>query len=246
MPEATALSFFVLALLCYDRWAEAPGHGLLARAGVSTALALLVKPTSICLGPPALATVVARQGWRVLRRHALWLTAVGSLVPLGLWLLHANGLYRSDGNTFGVLSGGDSKFARLSDLLSPSFYWALLRLEILWVFPGLAGLVAIAGAVQAWRRPAMIPVLVGPATLGVYYVVLGRYTQQPWGIQYHVYAIPFASVLFGIGCTWLLARLPGRLGHVSVAVVVASFVPASAYVSHGIYHGPPQPRAVLR
>ena len=52
---------------------------------------------------------------------------------LGLHMLHARNVYLEYGNTFGVLSGGDSKMPRLEHLLVPKLYLLAARNSVLWV-----------------------------------------------------------------------------------------------------------------
>jgi hypothetical protein len=239
MPEATVLCFFVTALWLYDRWGEEPRGSLLSAASLSTAAALLVKPTSISLGPAALATVVARRGWSVLRAPSLWVAAAASLVPATLWLIHANRLYRTYGNTFGLLSGGDSKFPSVADLSSPDFYWRLAHLDLTWVAPGFVCLVCLWGSFEAYRRRETVPVLVGCLSMIAYYVAVGRYASRPFGIQYHVYVLPFASVCFGLGWAAPPQRLPRWLARLSVLLAVASLIAAGGVVYRRLLNPPP-------
>ena len=239
MPEATALSFFVLALLCYDRWAEASRpwpactggrvHGAGSARQANLHLSRSAGPRHRCRTPglarPAPARSVAHGRGQP---GPSWPVAPARQRPVPAVRKYLRSIVRRRQQ---IRPTERSSLALV--LLGAAQAGNPLGI------PGPCG-----SCRDRRRRSSMAPTGNDPGARRTRdprsaCVVLGRYTQQPWGIQYHVYAIPFASVLFGIGCTWLLARLPGRLGHVSVAVVVASFVPASAYVYHGLLMAPP-------
>lgn len=42
----------------------------------------------------------------------------------------------------------------------------------------------------------------------MYYLIVARYTSVEWGIQYHIYALPFAALGVGLGTDWLLQWRP--------------------------------------
>jgi hypothetical protein len=176
------------------------------------------------------AVVLGRLGPAALRRRDVRLAVILGLLPATLWYLHARALYLSSGNTFGLLSGGDSKFGTLADWLSAGFYLSLARLELKWVFAGPAALVAVLGLALALKRgrPAML--LAGVPTIALYYMIVGRYAREEWGIQYHVFALPFAALAVGIGCEWLLGLAARRLGAAVVGVTMLALSATSAYV----------------
>ncbi|GAA4543766.1 glycosyltransferase family 39 protein [Pseudonocardia xishanensis] len=202
MPEATVLAFTMLTLLFFCRWLQEDRGRWLVATAAAISLAGLAKPTSLHVGL-VLGLWVLFGARRRLRRPSLYLALLASLVLPVLWMRYAAGLHETYGNTFGVLSGGDSKFATWDMLTSPDLYLGNLRTEALFLY-GVVGLpFALLGAIWLWRhrRGALAApfLLAGALALAFYYVLLGRYTASDLGIQYHVYSLPYAATAVGIG-----------------------------------------------
>ncbi|MFR9802650.1 ArnT family glycosyltransferase [Pseudonocardia sp. RS010] len=239
MPEATVLAFYLLALLGFCRWLQEDRPVFLVWAAAATSTAALVKPTSLHLGLVIALWVVFAARDR-LRRPSLYLAGLAALVVPALWLRHAASLYATYGNTFGVISGGDSKWGSLSLWLSSAFYLGNLRTETLFIY-GFVGLpFAVLGVV--WlrrqrgtalaRRLSPLPLLAaGAIALTLYYFAAGRYTSTDLGIQYHVYSLPYAALATGTGIaaalSWARARLARAVG-VGAGVTVAVLLGAQA------------------
>ena len=236
MPEATVLAFSLLALLGFCRWLQEDRPVFLVWAAAATSAAALVKPTSLHVGLViGLWSVFAARDR--LRRVSLYAAGLAALVAPALWLRHAAALHATYGNTFGVISGGDSKWGSLAMWLSPEFYLGNLRSETIFIY-GLVGLpLAVSGAVWMWRRhrvdpPASawsspLPLLgAGAIALAVYYFAAGRYSSSDMGIQYHVYSLPYAAIATGAGLAaalgWVRSRWSrGLSALVAVAAVLA-------------------------
>jgi 4-amino-4-deoxy-L-arabinose transferase-like glycosyltransferase len=234
MPEATALLFYVTALYLFCCWLDRQTRLTLLLAAGATGLAILVKPTSIHIVLIFVLMTIHRHGWRTLKRWDIWGGVLLSVLPAALYFTHARNLYLQYGNTFGLLSGGDSKFPHLSALLSPSLYLALLRLEITWVFGGAGILLYLAGLGVAVKRRQPMLVAFASITIGIYYLIVARYAREVWGIQYHIYALPFAALGVGTGTDWLLQQRPRVVMRMLVAASLLSVVFASAYVYRGM------------
>jgi len=200
MPDATALFFYVLALLLFVRWLAEDRSGLLVGAGGATALALLVKPTTVNVVLVLVVLLVHQRGWRALRSAKLWAVAVLAVVPVALWTLHARDLHRRYGNTFGVISGGDRKFASLDTFLSSTFYVGVTRTEVVWVFGVVSAPLFAWGLVVAVRRRGPTLLLAGAVTIPLFFAIVARCSAGPQGIQYHLFALPYAAL--GIGLGW--------------------------------------------
>lgn len=198
MPDATVLFFYTLTLYSFDRWLTEQTTRSWVITAAALTLALLVKPTSVHIGLILLTWAIAHRGWSVLRQRTLWYIAFASLVLPTLWYLHARSLFLTYGNTFGLFSGGDNKFGSLADWTSPRVYLSLFQLESAWVFAFGGVLLALFGFKRAWKE-CRFPLLSGWVVLLIYYLMLSRYTQQPWGLQYHIYALPFAALLVALG-----------------------------------------------
>lgn len=199
MPEATVLFFTVLALLLFTRWVEEDRFALLVGAGLATSMALLAKPTAIQLGAVLAIVLVRDRGWRALSSLRLWAVAVVAAVPAALWTVHARDLHLTYGNTFGVISGGDRKFATLDTFVSPEFYTGVTRTEVVWLLAVGAVPLFVLGLVVAVRRRRPTVLLAGAVVIPAFYVIVAKYSAGPQGIQYHVFALPYAALAVGLG-----------------------------------------------
>ncbi|MEO7908899.1 MAG: glycosyltransferase family 39 protein [Roseiflexaceae bacterium] len=234
MPEATVLFFYVTALYLFCRWLDEQTRLTLLLAACATGLAILVKPTSIHIVLIFVLLTMHRHGWRTLKRWDIWGAVFLSLLPAVLYFTHARNLYLQYGNTFGLLSGGDSKFPHPSALLSPGLYIALLRLETKWLFGSAGVLLYVIGLGVALKRRQPMLVVFAAITISVYYLIVARYAREEWGIQYHIYAIPFAALGMALGTNWLLRQRPRLLMRVLVAGALLSVLVASVYVYRGM------------
>jgi 4-amino-4-deoxy-L-arabinose transferase-like glycosyltransferase len=209
MPEATVMLFYIAALNSYMNWISTSKKYSLFLCALYAALAILVKPTSIHLG--LVFALVAFNSWGlgILRRWEIWLSILIALLPSLFWYVHARNLYLTYGNTFGLLSGGDSKFGNLHMWLSPSFYLSIFSLETKWVLGYAAIFPFVIGIWLAFKDKASRFVFFGVATIGLYYLIVARYAQESWGIQYHIYMLPFAALAVGFGVKWIINKYQG-------------------------------------
>jgi hypothetical protein len=206
MPEATVLFFYVTALFLFHKWLDEQRTAVLLLAGISTGLAILVKPTALHIGLVFLLLLFVRYRFAVVKRWQLWVFALIALVPSILYFAHARNLYLIYGNTFGLFSGGDSKFGNLSTWLSPSFYFDLARLDVEWIFAIGGALLFLIGVTAYGRKKLPLLLVFGSITILLYYMIVARYAREQWGIQYHVYMLPYAALGVGLGLAWLFRQ----------------------------------------
>lgn len=211
MPEATVMLFYIAALLFFVNWTSSSRKSDLVFASVCTALAILVKPTSIHLGLVFALVALSQWGVNVLRRWEVWGSIFIALLPAVAWYLHARNIYLTYGNTFGLLSGGDSKFGGIELWLRPHIYFHLPYLDLKWVLGYGLILFFLVGVMVAIKRRGLRLIILGVAVIGLYYMILPRYAHEEWGIQYHVYMLPFASLAAGLGIEWMSGRLKGAV-----------------------------------
>jgi hypothetical protein len=231
MPEATVFCFYLAALYFFQRWLDENVRRDLWCAGLATATAILVKPTSIQVGLVFLMLLFLRERWRFLARSEIWGFALICVLPGLAWYWHAREIYLAYGNTFGILSGGDSKLGSLRDWLSISFYRSVFKLEREWVFAHGGFLVFLWGAWVCWRRRLSWLPLFGTATAVVYYMAVGRYAQASWGIQYHIFFLPFAALVVGIGLAELSWSANAAAVSAGVALLVMGFNVGQTYLA---------------
>ncbi len=230
MPEATVLCFYMVALYLFQRWLDEQRSRDLWLAGGATALAILVKPTSIQVGLVFMLLLLFRERLRFLSRLEIWGFALVSLAPGVAWYWHARNLYLTYGNTFGILSGGDSKLGDPSYWLSPHFYFAVVKLEAKWVFAWSGALLFAWGAYVCFRKKISWLPLFGALTAAIYYMAVARYASEVWGIQYHVFFLPFAALVVGIGLAEISWSLSPRAAVAAIAVFVAAAGSGKLYV----------------
>jgi hypothetical protein len=219
-PDALCFLFYCVSIAALLAWIERPAAKSLVLMAVATTLAALVKVTSLHVGIFQFLAVLLVAP-RLLRRPGLWLAWAGILAVVGLYMVHAHRLFMDYGNTFGIIAGGDSKFATVETLLDPGNYPSLVRLSVVWGFGVLGAAAAVFLAVT--RRLDRVAIAVGLANF-VYLLVAFRYTRSEWnGPHYHL----FTAVLGTWLATAAFALLQGRLsrqGRARIWVPVACSV----------------------
>ncbi len=224
-PDPFGFALFAAGFVCFLRFVENGRRRDLGAAAVFTALAGLVKPTLLQLGLVEVALVALRAP-ALFRRRDLWLAWGAVLAVVVAFLLHARHLHLVYGNSFGSISGGDSKFPRARDLVSPSTLLSMVRMTIVWG----TGWAAVAGAVLlAWKRRLGAEekaLAVGALAMGL---VALRYSGHKFGEHYHI-----PSAVLG---AWLVARavaaLPEilRRWHIGPRTIASATVGAAIVVS---------------
>ncbi len=223
MPEATVMFFYIAALYFFVSWLKSSSRRYLILAALSTALALLVKPTSIHIGLLFALLALSEFGIKVLRRWEVWLAIAVALIPGAAWYIHARNLYLTYGNTFGILSGGDSKFGGVEQFFHANLYVNLIHLDWKWVLGYGYILLFLVGLVVAWKNKQLRLIVLGVFVVGLYYLLVPRYSQQYWGIQYHVYMMPFAALAVGLGVGRTIETIKGTAQTALLGVsVIAS------------------------
>ncbi len=219
-PDALGLCFVVASLVATALWVESdhPGH-----AAASSALLIvgaLLKPTLLAISA-ARGILVAWSAPGRLTRLLPWALGTLELGAVAAWLAWGAHLHATHGNTFGVISGGDSKFPTLDRLLSPMQYVRLVEVGLTYG-PGLLGAVAL--AVAAFRRTldaATAGLWVAYAATGV---IAMRYMTESWlGSHYHALGIvagaaALAAALEGVRASRVLWLAPALLAPWLVAL----------------------------
>ncbi len=205
MPEATAMFFFSFSLLYVVEGIRDERRWRFFAAGVFLLLAALVKPTSLVFGLIVALLVIRRWGLKGLFRLEVLGFGFVVLLPLAGFLLHAAHLHAQYGNTFGVLSGGDSKWGNLAMWMSYKFWGRLMRIEVQWVF-GLAGLLlGLVGILKPLRATPRRLLAIAFPVLILYLALVGRYASfDGRGSHYHLWVAPFAvaAIAWGVTIVW--------------------------------------------
>jgi hypothetical protein len=196
MPDATALLFYLVALdqfmkfLDDDRWLS------LVVSALAMALAILVKPTTVHLGLVLCILAYSRRGWRCFFGSKLLIFAAISLIPSIAYYAHAASIHLEYGNTFGVISGGDSKWGTLAWRLDPRFYRNLAFMESVWTVGPVGSVLALLGLIRYRMTGWRVLVIPWGVVTFLYYFIVARYAgHQGLGLHYHLFAAPLVALL---------------------------------------------------
>lgn len=203
MPDATSLAFTAIAMLAFTRQLGSGSPAALLVAVASLALAGLQKPLALQVG-------IVWFGWAALlvkRRlldPRLWLGFAATMGIVTVWLVHGAHIHAETNLTFGVVSGGDTKFPDLPHLVSIPTWVELLRTTATF---GCSVFGMLAFVVLALRRrlDRADVVLVLAVALGLFVSLRYSHTRD-LGPHYHS-----CSAIAG---AWLVARAwPANAGR---------------------------------
>ncbi|MGE3174857.1 MAG: ArnT family glycosyltransferase [Planctomycetota bacterium] len=225
MPEALVLVFYLLAAERFACWMHDRRWRSIVTAGAVLALAILVKPTSVHIGLLAGILAFRRGGLRTLFGPQMLTFGAIALLPAICWYTHAAQLHLEYGNTFGVISGGDSKWGNVSWWLDPTFYRNLQNIDVVYGMGYTGSLLALLA--MGMGRPLVLryAVIAWLAVVFVYYMIVARYAgHESRGIQYHVYVLVPLSLATAGGAMsawrYLRHRMPRRWAMAAVAVPI--------------------------
>jgi 4-amino-4-deoxy-L-arabinose transferase-like glycosyltransferase len=193
-PDTLSLLGFTVGFVAFRAYLDDPTAKRLVLWVVATALAGLVKPTTLELGI-AQAVMCALLRPNLLRSPRLWLGWGVVLALVAAHLLHARQLYLDYGNTFGVLSGGDNKLPYPGALVSPRLWFGVASFEVVWGI-GVLGALAVIYRIVSRTLGAEEVALAAAALVSL--ALAFRYASGPFGTHYHLPHV----VLGG----WLVAR----------------------------------------
>jgi 4-amino-4-deoxy-L-arabinose transferase-like glycosyltransferase len=195
MPDALSLGLGLAGLCTFVRYLDSGRGGSLWLATAATIAAALQKPLALQLG-------LVWFGWalvlapRRLRELRLWLAFGSILAVVAAWLWHGRSLHAETGLTFGVVSGGDTKFPAMAQLLQPKVWlqlgWTTLQHGASWY-----AVVAAAALVVRRRFDRTDAVWCGAVAAGL--LVSLRYSyHHGMGPHYHAFAAAAGA--------WFVAR----------------------------------------
>ncbi len=228
MPEAPLMLCYVFGLASFLKWRETGSWRSWWAMASAFALAFLLKATVIYVGLFLIAYLVTTDGWSTLRNPRLWLAGALALFPGALWYSYSRTLFTEYGNTFGILSGGDSKFGSITYWLNSDFYLSTFKLEVVWVFWGGGMILFLLGLLSDFRGRNFRFVWLGYGTVLLFYLAVARYAGANWGVHYHLFATPFAALGTAVGLRWLKNK-GTRGGGKSIGVVAVLLLLVSAF-----------------
>lgn len=212
MPDAFSLALSIASLAAFVRY-----------LAIGSSLSLWLSITALTFGalqkPPALQLGLVMFGWAAwlaphrLREPRLWVGFACVLAVVTAWLLHGKSLYDETGLTFGVVSGGDTKFPSLEHLLSPKIHAQLAWTSVQYGLSALGG-IALLTLLARRRLDGADLILLATVALGLYGSLRYSYHHK-MGPHYHVFA--------SLAGAWCVARAwPPRAGKVWWAALGAA------------------------
>lgn len=222
MPDAMMVLLYVVALERFLAWLADRRLRALYASSIALGLAGCIKPTALGLGIAEFA-IVAWSARDALRRVHVWLAWALTLAVTFAYLAHAASLFAQYGNSFGVLSGNDSKFPGLAQLAAKTHLYNLARVSLEW---GIGRVPLVLGVVLLVRRRWQVTEWALAVANGVVLLVSLRYAVLDYaGGHYHVFAMIFAAWLVAQAFAMLQADLEGRaLASKALAVVAAGLL----------------------
>jgi 4-amino-4-deoxy-L-arabinose transferase-like glycosyltransferase len=226
--DPTMLFFSLLGLYAFVRWVDDARWTHFFIAVISTAMAILIKPTALYMGILFSFLCVKKYGWAFLRESRVWSFAVLALFPAVLWYYHAHVLYQEYHNTFGILSGGGLKLAVPAIWLWPPFYTRTLVRMIVYLMTPCVFAFFVYGLVPHRQSGRGVIAYVWFAAIVFYLMVVavGAYT----GYQYLLPVIPPGAVLASVGFFSFLdkygekAKFAKALEHRWVFIAAGAFI----------------------
>lgn len=205
MPDATCLLFYSAGLACFLGFLAGRRNSLLWIAALCQALAAMIKPTALSLGLFEFAACLFTARW-ALRNPLVWLSWLGTLLPVAVYFAHSIRIYEESGFSFGIgLGSGDSKFPTREFLLMPGSYKVLALLCTEW---GLGYWASFCGlALLILRRLDRIALALICANV-VMLTIAMRHTRYEIGTHYYLPVWPLGLWLGAAGLQTLRARIP--------------------------------------
>jgi hypothetical protein len=184
-PDSLLVLLFVVAWGAFLRFEATERTSWLLGFGLAGTAAMLVKPSAAQIGIASFALLLlrSRRLLRAPRLWVVWLAMVGALIG---YLAFARGIFLAYGNTFGILSGGDSKLPRIEHLARPGLFLDAARVAVTWGLGPIGALCAVGLAVRR-RVPAEALALAPGAA--VWTILTLRYSsEEAYGSHYPVLA----------------------------------------------------------
>jgi hypothetical protein len=126
-----------------------------------------------------------------------------SVVPAALWYLHAKSLWLTYGNSLGV--SNEYHWIGRDFFANGYFIKGILQNELLHVWVIFGALVGLFALWRGFREEAAKHALVWLASAFAFYIVACRTTADDWAFYYHIFSVPAAGLLIGLGAKLLIA-----------------------------------------
>lgn len=236
-PEGLMLFSYIAAVYFFVRWLKTEGIAPFTGAVAMTALALLAKAPAAHIGLFFGILLFQKYGLNLIRQGNVWLFGMLTTLPAALWYLHAKNLWLTYGNSLGV--SNEYHWIGLDFFTTSDFLGGILKIEFFYVWMSF-GLIAAIFAIWKGRRELLAKhALIWLASIFALYIIAVRTTSEDWASYYHVFSIPPAALIFGLGIKklWDYAQelaerfssrsLTANLGQLSIIFIVVTAVSAT-------------------
>ncbi len=122
MPEPAMVFFSIASIYFFSNWADKGGKKNYSLAAFCTAMAFLVKITSMLLIFPLFFIAWQKYGKKIFLQPKLWIFAFIALTPLILWIMQSNYLAINFPTSYLGAFYGQDKFLDIETIKSPQFY----------------------------------------------------------------------------------------------------------------------------
>ncbi|MES2663156.1 MAG: glycosyltransferase family 39 protein [Pseudomonadota bacterium] len=143
-PDILSMALYTVGFFNFCKFLRTRSGKVLFVSTIASVLAVWTKPLALNLGI-AQAILIFCFYPTLLKDMRIWLSWGVILSATSVWMLHARSLYLEFGNTFGVLSGGDSKLPTLEKIQEPEIWISLFKNILEW-------------GVGLWSVPALLVV----------------------------------------------------------------------------------------
>lgn len=196
-PEGLMIFCYIAAAYFFVRWTRNDSNSDFTAAMLLTALTLLSKATSAHIGIFFGVLLIQKYGWSVLKQIKVWIFGIVAVVPAALWYMHAKNLWLTYGNSLGV--SNEYHWIGRDFLTNPEFVKGILRLELVHVWIVFGAAVAAYALWRGHRDEIAKHSLIWLGSIFIFYVAASRTTADEWAYYYHIFSVPPAALLIGLG-----------------------------------------------
>jgi hypothetical protein len=196
-PEGLMILGYTASVYFFLKWRESGKNKDFRYAAVATALTLLAKAPAAHIGLFFGALLLQKYGFAIFRQTRVWLFALVSLLPALLWHAHAKSLWKNYGNSLGV--SNEYHWIGADFFTNSYFIKGILfsEISVVWVYFGLA--VGAFAVFKGFHENVVRRCLLWLASAFVMYLAAARTSADDWASYYHIFSVPPAALLFGLG-----------------------------------------------
>jgi len=209
-PEGLMLLLLLVSVHFFLCWLDRGARSDYWISLLATVGAIMVKAPAAHIGLVLAALLIAKKGFRALRRADVWIFGALALLPAAAWYVHAHRFYLEFGLSLGL--SNETHWIGWDLLRSPRQFLFLVlgaaRTESMLVWTPLGWI--FLGAVFFVRKGTDVFKVVfwWLAGIGVYFLVAIRTIGDGWAAYYHVVAVPPAALAIGAAIDGLSRRHP--------------------------------------